>query len=83
MFVGVLMTSTWYILIANGEAITVRSIRREPVSERWTNNEEIINVPVWQWDRLGHRQETTVRPVGEWRERFFNPELDEAPNQAR
>ena len=35
MFVGVLMTSTWYLLIANGEAITVRSIRREPVSERW------------------------------------------------
>ena len=47
------------------------------MSERWTNPEEIISVPVWLRDRPGHQQEAAVRPMGERRER--NSELDEAP----
>ena len=66
-----------YILIANGEATTARTIRRRPVSERWANPEEIINVPVCPWDRPEHRQEAGVRPMGARRERKH--ELDEAP----
>ena len=75
IFVGFRMMSSEYILFANGEAITARTIRRKLVS-RWANLEEIINVLVWPWDRLGHRQEAAVRPMGGRRER--NPELDEA-----
>ena len=77
IFVGFRMKSSAYILIANGEATTARTIRRRPVSERWANPEEIINVPVWPWDRPGHQQEAAVRPTGARRER--NHELDEAP----
>ena len=77
IFVGFWMKSSEYIMIANGEAITARTIRRKPVSERWANPEVIINVPVWPWDRLGHRQEAAVRPMGERRDR--NHELDKAP----
>ena len=77
MFVGFRMKYSEYILIANGEATTVRTIRRRPVSERWANPEEIINVPVCPWDRPEHRQEAGVRPMGARRER--NHELDEAP----
>ena len=76
IFVGFRMKSSEYILIANGEAITARTIRRKPVPERWTNPEEIINIPVWPWDRPGHRQEAAVRPMGERRDR--NHEPDEA-----
>ena len=47
------------------------------MSERWANPEEIISVPVWTWDRLGHWQEVAVRPMGERRGR--NHEIDEAP----
>ena len=76
IFVGFRMKSSEYILIANGEATTARTTRRKQVSEKWANPEEIINVPVWPWDRLGHRQAAAVRPVGERRER--NTKLDEA-----
>ena len=55
IFVGFRMKSSAYILIANGEATTAPTIRRRPVSERWANPEEIINVPVWPWDRPGHQ----------------------------
>ena len=72
-FVGFRMKSSEYILIANGEATTARTIRRRPVPERWTNPEEIVSTP---WDRLGHRQPAAVRPMGERRDR--NHEPDEA-----
>ena len=75
-FVGFWMKSSEYILIANGEATTARTIRRRPVPERWTNPEEIVNIPVWPWDRPGHRQAAAVRPMGERRDR--NHEPDEA-----
>ena len=75
-FVGFRMKSSEYILIANGEATTARTIRRRPVPERWTNLEEIVNTPVWPWDRPGHRQAAAVRPMGERRDR--NHEPDEA-----
>ena len=74
IFVGFPMKSSEYILILNGEAIPARTTRRKPVSERWANLEEIINVPVWPRDRPGHRQEAAVRPMGERRGR--NHELD-------
>ena len=70
------MKSSEYILIANGEATTARTIRRRPVPERWTNPEEIVNIPVWPWDRPGHRQAAAVRPMGDRRDR--NHEPDEA-----
>ena len=37
MFVGFRMKSREYILIANGEAITARTIRRKLASKRWSN----------------------------------------------
>ena len=52
-FVGFWMKSSEYILLAIGEAITARTIRRKLVSERWANFEEIINVPVWRGTVLG------------------------------
>ena len=76
IFVGFRMKSSEYILIANGEATTARTIRRTPVPERWTNPEEIVNIPVWPWDRPGHRQAAAVRTMGERRDR--NHEPDEA-----
>ena len=76
IFVGFRMKSSEYILIANGEATTARTIRRRPVPERWTNPEEIVNIPVWPWDRPGHQQAAAVRPMGERRDR--NHESDEA-----
>ena len=76
IFVGFRMKSSEYILIATGEAATARTIRRRPVPERWTNPEEIVNIPVWPWDRPGHRQAAAVRPMGERRDR--NDEPDEA-----
>ena len=76
IFVGFRMKSSEYILIANGEATTARTIRRSPVPERWTNPEEIVNIPVWPWDRPGHWQAAAVRPMGERRDR--NHEPDEA-----
>ena len=51
-----------------GEATTARTIRRRLVPERWTNPEEIVNIPVWPWDRPGHRQAAAVRSMGERRE---------------
>ena len=50
-FVRFRMKSSEYILIANGEATTARTIRRRLVPERWTNPKEIVNIPVWPWDR--------------------------------
>ena len=76
IFVGFRMKSNEYILIANGEATTARTIRRRPVPERWTNPEEIVNIPVWPWDRPGHRQAAAARPMGKRRDR--NHEPDEA-----
>ena len=76
IFVGFRMKSSEYILIANGEATTARTIRRRPVPERWTNPEGIVNIPVWPWDRPEHRQAAAVRPMGERRDR--NHEPDEA-----
>ena len=76
IFVGFRMKSSEYILIANGEATTARTIRRRPVPERWSKPEEIVNIPVWPWDRPGHRQAAAVRPMGERRDR--NHEPDEA-----
>ena len=76
IFVGFRMKSSEYILIANGEATTARTITRRSVPERWTNPEEIVNIPVWAWDRPGHRQAGAVRPMGERRDR--NHEPDEA-----
>ena len=81
MFVGFRMKSSEHTLIASGEAITARTIRRRPVSERFANLEEIVNVPVWPWDRPGHRQEAAVRLIGERPER--NPDLDETPFPSR
>ena len=57
---GFQMKTSEYILIANGEATT---IRRRPVPERWANPEEIVNIPVWPWDRPGHPQAAAVRPM--------------------
>ena len=76
IFLGFRKKSSEYILIANGEATTARTIRRRPVPGRWTNLEKIVNRPVWPSDRLGHRQAATVRPMGERRDR--NHEPDEA-----
>ena len=50
IFGGFLMKSSEYILSANGEATTARTIRRRPVSGMWANPEEIINVPVFPWE---------------------------------
>ena len=58
-FVNFRLKSSEYMLIANGEAIPVRTIRRL-VSERWANPEEITNMPVWPSDRPGHQQEAAV-----------------------
>ena len=76
-FVGFPTKSSECILIATGEAISARTIPRRPVSERRANPEEIVNVPVWPWDRPGHQEEAAVRPMGQRRER--NLERDEAP----
>ena len=77
IFVGFWLKSGEYIVIASGEAMTPRTIRRRLVSERWANLEEIISVPVWPRDRPGHWQEAAVRLTGERRRR--DQELDEAP----
>ena len=65
IYVGFQMKSSEYTLIAKGEAITARTIRRKPVSERWANPEETTNVPVWPWDRPGHQQEGVQEAVAE------------------
>ena len=76
IFVGLRLESNEYILIANGEAITARTIQRRLVSERCANPEEIISVPVW----LGRGQEAAVRPIGERHGR--NHKLDKASQAA-
>ena len=46
IFVGFRMKSSKYILIANGEATTARTIRRRPVPERWTKPDVNMYTPM-------------------------------------
>ena len=64
-FIGIKLKSSEYVVIADGEVRTARTIRRRSEGERWENPEAVLDVPVLPWDRPGHPRATAVRPAGD------------------
>ena len=64
-FVGFKLRTSEYVVIADGEAIAARTIKRMPDGDRWSEPEKILDVGVLPWDQPGRPWAEAVRPAGE------------------
>ena len=65
IFVGFRLKSGEYLVIADGEVRTARTIRRRTEEERWERPAALIDIPVLPWDRPGQPRASAVRPAGD------------------
>ena len=63
-FVGFQLKTGQYIVVANGEIVAARTIRRMPAEERWKDPEKVLDVGILPWDQPGRARSECVRPGG-------------------
>ena len=64
VFVGFRLKSSEYVVVAEGQIMMARAIRRKPDEERWSNPQEILSLPVSPWDKPGGIRVDEARPIG-------------------